>query len=426
MKSIHLAYGKTGLDVEVDPTWHIIVVEPEYVAGISEPLTALREALRNPLRSFPLAERVKPGNRVGIIINDITRATPTPLILEAIFQELVHIPAEAIVLFNALGTHRANTDAELRRMLGDNIVDRYRIVQNDCGNKASQVFLGQTSRESPIWINRELIGCDFRILTGFIEPHFFAGFSGGGKAIMPGMAGLETILCNHNAVNIGDPRATWGITQGNPLWEEVHEVAMMARADFLCNVTLNRDKEITGVFAGDLDAAHIAGCNAVRDHAMVGVEAPFDIVVTSNSGYPLDLNLYQSVKGMSAAAQVVRQGGKIIMAAECWDGIPDHGLFGEMLREVQTPQELLERIQTAGMTRQDQWQAQVMAQIMLKEEVYVHSSFLNDEQIQSVMLKPARDITATLRQLVEEIGPDARICFLPEGPVTIPYVRNKG
>ncbi len=263
-----------------------------------------------------------------------------------------------------------------------------------------------------------------KILTGFIEPHFFAGFSGGGKAIMPGMAGQQTVLGNHDAGMVGHPKATWGVTRGNPIWEEVREVALKAGKIFLVNVTLNRDKQITGVFAGDLDAAHAAGCAFVKETAMVPAPHPFDIVITTNSGYPLDLNLYQSVKGMSAAAQVVREGGAIIVAADCWDGIPDHGLYGQLLREADSPQALLDTVCAPGFLKQDQWQAQIQALIQLKADVYVRTDNLTAEQIEMALFQPSHSIEDTVRELLGEYGPQASICVLPEGPQTIPYIQS--
>ncbi len=313
---ITLAYGKTGLPIEIPDEWSAVVVEPVYVPGLPDPAGAIRQALRRPIGCAPLTEAVRrlpSGARVGVIFSDITRPTPNHILLPAVLAELAEagVLPEQITLFNALGTHRPNTDAELRRMLGDEVVDGYRIVQNDAFDYATQVCLGVSSRGHEMWINRELAACDLKILTGFIEPHFFAGFSGGGKAVMPGMAGLKTVLGNHDAGMIGHPKATWGVTHGNPIWEEVREVAraLAGAGVFLLNVALNKDKQITGVFAGDLDAAHAQGCDFVRQTAMQPVPRPFDIVVTTNSGYPLDLNLYQAVKGMSAAAQIVKPGG---------------------------------------------------------------------------------------------------------------------
>ncbi len=419
---IELAYGRHGLPLDLPDDWPVTVVAPRYVPALPDPAAALTGELRAPHLAPPLAERARPGDRVGIVFSDITRATPHQLILPAVLAELRHIPREHITLFNALGTHRPNTEAELRGIIGG-LMDEYRVVQNNAFDPATQVCLGTTWRGHEIWLNREIVECDVKVLTGFIEPHFFAGFSGGGKALMPGMAGQRTVLGNHDAGMIAHAQATWGVTAGNPIWEEVMEVAHAAGGTFLVNVTLNRDKAITGVFAGDLDAAHATGCAFARQTAMVPVPAPFDIVVTTNSGYPLDLNLYQAVKGMSAASQIVKPDGAIIVAAECWDGIPDHGLYGQLLAAARSPRELLDTITAPGFLKQDQWQAQIQAQIQLKAEVYVRSDHLTDEQIRRALLLPCASIEQTIAQLRERYGSDATICVLPEGPQTIPYVK---
>ena len=184
----------------------------------------------------------------------------------------------------------------------------------------------------PVWLNRQWLDADVRITTGFVEPHFFAGFSGGPKMVAPGLAGLATTLVLHDARHIGHPNATWGITEGNPVHDDVREIARMTGVTFALDVALNRDQAITRVFAGELLAEHAAACAHVKQTAMRSVTAPFDMVVTTNSGYPLDQNLYQAVKGMSAAACIVKPGGTIICAAECRDGIPDHGEYQDLLQ----------------------------------------------------------------------------------------------
>jgi nickel-dependent lactate racemase len=420
---IKLAYGKTGLEISLPDDVSVTVVEPEYVDGLLDQAGALRDALRHPIGSLPLKALVKPSDKAGIAFSDITRPTPNHLILPALLGELDYVPDEQIVLFNSTGTHRPNTETELRGMLGDEIVDRYRIVQNDASDRDSHVLVGRTTSGNDAWIHREFVECDVRILTGFIEPHLFAGFSGGGKAIMPGLALLETVIRNHSAKNLDSPLARWGTTHGNPVWEEIREVAAMAQPTFLLNVTLNRDQQITGVFAGDFEEAHAQGCAFVREKAMVPVQEPYDIVIGSNSGYPLDLNLYQSVKGMSAASQVVKEGGSIIIAADCWDGIPDHGEYAQLLLEAKSLESLLETIRAPGFQRQDMWEAHIQALICLKAEVYFYSHNLSDEQIEGVLLRPCRDIEATVAELLQKYGRRAAICVLPEGPQTIPYIR---
>jgi nickel-dependent lactate racemase len=421
---IKLAYGKMGLEINLPDDVSVTVVEPEYVDGLPDQAGAVRGALRHPIGSLPLKALVKPSDKVGIAFSDITRPTPNHLILPVLLGELDHVPNERIVLFNSTGTHRANTEAELRGMLGDEIVDRYRIVQNDASDRDSHVLVGRTTSGNDAWIHREFVECDVRIPSGFIEPHFFAGFSGGGKAIMPGLALLETVMRNHNAKNLDSPLARWGITHGNPVWEEIREVAAMVQPTFLLNVTLNRNQQITGVFAGDFEKAHAQGCAFVKEKAMAPVQEPYDIVIGSNSGYPLDLNLYQSVKGMSAAAQIVKEGGSIIIAADCWDGIPDHGEYAQLLLEAKSLESLLETIRAPGFQRQDVWEAHIQALICLKADVYFYSHNLSDEQIEGALLRPCRDIEATIAELLQKHGPGATICVLPEGPQTIPYIRT--
>lgn len=420
--NVTLAYGKTDLTVSLPDELDVTIVEPRFVEGLSDEEGALRDALRGPVSSPPLKELASPSETVGIVVNDITRPTPYRVILPVLLGELAHVPPDRIVLLVATGTHRANTEAELRGMLGDQIVNRYRIVQNDSSDSPSHALVGTTRGGNDIRIHSEYLKCDLRILTGFIEPHLFAGFSGGAKAVMPGLASLSSVLDNHSPANIDHPKARWGVTEGNPIWEEIGEAGRMGGAAFLLNVTLNRDKQITGVFAGDPEKAHAQGCAFARRSAMVAVDAPFDIVITSNSGYPLDLNLYQSVKGMSAAAEIVRPGGAIIIAADCWDGIPDHGEYARLLREAEGPESLLETIRTPGFLRHDMWEAQIQALISLKADVYVYSDNLSDDQIEQALLRPCRDIAATLSELLRKRPAGARVCVLPEGPQTIPYV----
>jgi nickel-dependent lactate racemase len=421
---VKLAYGKEGLWVEL-PDDNVTVVEPRFVPGLPDEIEAIKSTLRRPIGTPPLQDLVKPGDTVAIVFSDITRPQPRERMLPVLLEELSHVSPEKIVLINALGTHRLNTDEELVGMLGKEIVESYRIVQHDAWDRDNMVYLGPTSFGHETYINGVYMEANVKILTGFIEPHFFAGFSGGPKAVLPGLADERSVLGNHDAEMIGHPRATWGVTEGNPIWEEMREMAAKTEPTFLLNVTLNKNKEITGVFAGDVWQAHAAGTAFARQSVMVPVPEPFDIVITTNSGYPLDLNLYQAVKGMSAAALVVKEGGSIIAAAECWDGLPDHGEYKNILKMADSPQKLLEVIKAPGFLMQDQWEAQVQAQIQLKADVYIKSSYLSDEQIREALLLPCHSIEETLAQLLQRYGPDATTCVLPEGPQTVPYAADR-
>jgi len=341
-----------------------------------------------------------------------------PLLAEV---ESAGVPTQNIVLINATGMHRPNTPQELEGMLGRDIVRHYRIVNHQA--EVRGVYLGRSSFGSEVWVNAEYMAADFRILTGFIEPHVFAGFSGGPKAVLPGIVGAETIMHNHNAQMVGHPKATWGIIEGNPVHQEMREVASLTSPAFILNVSLNKHRQITGVFAGEMNAAHAAGVDFVRRTAMRPVPHLYDIVVSTNCGYPLDINLYQAVKGMCAAAEVIRPGGSIVLAAQCAEGVGQTH-FGAMLKMRPSPQELLEMIAQPGFCMADQWGVQLQAKVLLKSRVYLHSATLDGEEARSLHLEPCRDVSETLAELVaRHPGGQPSICVLPEGFATIPYVR---
>ncbi|RKD76159.1 nickel-dependent lactate racemase [Sinobaca qinghaiensis] len=414
-----LLYGKQHLEVNVPEDAYII--EPNNLPALEDQNQAVRDALRNPIDTPPLQSMAKASDKVAIVISDITRPTPNHILVPLLIEELSHIPHEQFVIINGTGTHRDQTEEELVGMLGQWVVDNIRIINNHCHEKDELVNLGRSTFGCDIYLNKEYVEADFRINTGFIEPHFFAGFSGGPKGIMPGIAGIETIMTFHNARMIGDPKSTWGNMEDNPVQNMTREINRVCPPDFLLNVTLNGDKDITGVFAGELFAAHEKGCAFTKEHAMIQCEERFDVVITTNSGYPLDQNLYQAVKGMSAAHKIVKEGGAIIVAAECSDGIPDHGNFAEIFSMADSPQKLLDMINDPEFKMFDQWQVQKQAVIQVWADVYVHSK-LSNEQIEQTMLNPCNDIEQTLEDLKQKYGPDMSVAVLPLGPLTIPYV----
>jgi nickel-dependent lactate racemase len=419
--NVKLAYGQTHLTVEL-PDDRTTIIEPSHNPGLSDEKAAVTAALRQPIGAQPLREWIKPADRVCIAFTDLTRATPNERIIPWLLEHLDGVvPRANITLLNQLGTHRPNTRLELEKMLTPEVVANYRVLNHEPENPAALVQFGVTRDNTPALINRHLVEADVRIITGFIEPHFFAGFSGGPKGIMPGCGALNTVMSNHGAKNIGDPRAAFGITNGNPLWEELRDIAMRIGPCFLLNVSLNERKQITGVFAGDLLGAHKVGCEFVRQSAMQRVKAPFDVVVTTNSGYPLDLNLYQGVKGMSAAARIVQERGAIVLACECREGVPAGSPLDTLLRSASTSEEILTMLATPGFVRPEQWQAQIQALIQRKAAVLVHST-LPDDVIRACHLTPCRDIGAAVKERLHQSGPQARVAVLPQGPLTIPYL----
>jgi nickel-dependent lactate racemase len=417
---INLAYGQGYLPVDL-PDGRTTVIEPAHRPGLPDERAAVRAALDQPIAARPLRQWIKPRDRVCIAFTDLTRATPNHRLIPWLLDYLAGVPRDHITLLNQLGTHRPNTPAELDKLLTPEVTRRYRVLNHEPENSGALVQFGTMRDGAPALINRHLAEADVRVITGFIEPHFFAGFSGGIKGIIPGCGGLRSVMSNHGFKNIGHAKATFGVTVGNPLWEELRDVALRVGPSFLLNVSLNEQRQITGVFAGDLLEAHRIGCEFVRQSAMQKVKAPFDIVVTTNSGYPLDLNLYQGVKGMSAGARILLKGGLLILACECREGIPPGSPLEKLLFSAASSGEILAALSTPGFVRPEQWQAQIQALIQRQVEVLLYST-LPDDLARRAFLTPCRDISAEVAQRLQALGPHARVAVLPQGPLTIPYL----
>jgi nickel-dependent lactate racemase len=418
---LRLDYGTDGLDVTL-PEERVVVIQPVHRPALDNPEAALVAAIQNPIESAPLSEIARRGRKVAISVCDITRAQPRREMLSAVLSQMPEIRPEDVTILIATGTHRTNTNEELEAMVGREILSRYRVINHDARDASSLESVGRTTTGAPIYLKREWLQADVRLTTGFVEPHFFAGFSGGPKMVAPGLAGLETVMTLHNAERIGHPRATWGITHGNPIHDDVREIAKMTGVQFAVDVTLNREQRITAVFAGDLFEEHRRACELAKREAMREVATPFDVVLTTNSGYPLDQNLYQAVKGISAAARVVKPGGTIICAAECRDGLPNHGAYGRVLASQPSPQCLLDMIKSPGYAMADQWQVQIQAQIQLAANVLVKTRGLSHDELKAAHFQPIDDVDAAVCDALRVAGPESTLCVLPQGPQTIPYV----
>ncbi len=418
--NVNLAYGQGHLTVEL-PDGRTTIIEPAPKPALADEKQSVLDALDHPIGAPPLRSWLKPGAKVCIAFTDHTRATPNHRLIPWLLEYLKEVPVANITLLDQLGTHRPNTREELERLLTPEVVHKFRVLNHEPENSNALVQFGATRDGTPALINRHLAEADVRIITGFIEPHFFAGFSGGPKGIMPGLAGLRTTMSNHGERNIGDPKSVFGVTIGNPIWEEMRDIALRVGPSFLLNVSLNETREITGVFAGDLLEAHKVGIEFVRKSAMQKVKAPFEVVVTTNSGYPLDLNLYQGVKGMSAAARIVQEGGTIILACECREGVPSGSPLDQLLRSAKSSEEILAMLATPGFVRPEQWQAQIQALIQRRAKVLVYSS-LSDELIDAAHLTPCHDISVAVREALASHGSGAQVAVLPQGPLTIPYL----
>lgn len=420
--SVRLPYGEGYIEADVPDS--ATVLTPARTPPLLDAMAAVRAAVGQPLAGAPLERIARGAKHACVVVSDITRPVPNAVILPPIFDALAAggVPADAVTILIATGLHRASRPDERERILGRAIANAYRVVDHDARDASSQALLLRTARGVDVYLNRAYLEADVRVVTGFVEPHLFAGYSGGGKAVLPGIAGAASIVANHDAQMVGHPRATWCATDGNPIFEEMRDVALKSEPSFTVNVTLDEDKRVTGVFAGEMTAAHDAAIGQAGRQAVQEIPHLFDIVVVTNMGYPADLVLYQAVKGMSLAAQACATGGAILLVAECREGLgaPE---YARMLRSETTPAALLGRIERAGAPVHDQWQVQVQAMVQARCDVWLHSS-LDAATVAAAHLRHAPDVDGTLARLVEgkrsELGREPSVCVIPYGQLTVP------
>ena len=416
---VALAYGRHGTSVEVPDAAEVIAPLDE--PGLQDEAASITAALRHPLAGPPLQDLAAGAGRVVVVFPDLTRPMPNRTTLPPLLAELARcgVRDDRITLLCATGTHRQATAAEMEELVGPAIVGRYAIIDHDGTDGAAHVEVGAVDG-TPVLLQREYVEADLRIVTGFVEPHFFAGFSGGPKAVCPGLAANSTILEAHHPRRIADRRATFVTRTGNPVHDFVRVATALAPPHLSLDVAINRARRVTAVFAGPLPAGHDAACAHVESTAVRTVDAPFDFVVSTNGGYPLDRNLYQAVKGMAAAERIVRPGGIIVMAAACEDGVPASGAFARLLAEARSPGDL---IGASGAPELDRWQAQVLGRVLARAEVHLCSEGLHGDAGAGLLLTAAPDLDATVAAACARLGPAARVAVMPEGPLTVATVR---
>ena len=431
---VQLPYGDGTVEAAVPDAATVLM--PLRTPALDDPATAVRLALAEPIGGLPLAAIARGRHGAAIVVSDVTRPVPNAVLLPPILDtiELAGVPRDAITIVVGTGLHRPSRPEEITRILGQEISAQYRIVDHDARDRSAQSWLMRMAPRSgaasgaEVWVNAAYFEADLRILTGFVEPHLFAGYSGGGKAMLPGICGAEAILANHDARMIGHPKSTWCTTEGNPIFEEMRDVALKSAPSFTVNVTLDEQKRITGVFAGDLVAAHEAAMARAAQQHVRPIRTPFDVVVATNMGYPADLSLYQAVKGMSVAAQACAAGGAILLVAECREGLggPE---YVELMRSETSPAALLGRFgDDAHETVHDQWQVQVQAMVQARCDVWLCSS-LDRATVESAHLRYAPDIDRTLAAMIESrqrrLGREPSVCVLPHGQLTVPRVTGR-
>jgi len=414
---VHLEYGRTGLAVEL-PHEHLVkCLGYQPVEPLPNPSATVAECLRRPMGTPPLDELARGRRDACVVICDITRPVPNQTVLPPLLETLESsgIARDKVLILVATGLHRPNTRNELVEMVGRSVVENYRI-ENHLGQEISRhVHIGDSPRGLPLWIDRRYIEADLKITTGLIEPHFMAGFSGGRKLILPGLAAWETIKAWHTPQFLEHPNARSGCLKDNPVHEETTWVARRAGCDFIVNVVIDAQRRILKVVAGDVEDAFYQGVEFARGPVTDTIAEPVDIVVTTSAGYPLDTTFYQAVKGMVAALPIIKPGGTIILAAGMSDGIGS-AEFQRLFEENPSPEAFMQRILNTDYFVLDQWQLEELAKVLRHAKVKVVTDGLKPETLRRLFVEPAESVEAAVAEALVEHGPKATIAAIPEGP----------
>lgn len=421
---IGLDYGNKKLKVEINDKNLLYIAAGKQVKPVKNPEFELQHKIENPIGSIALRERIKNREKICIVISDSTRAVPTKLILKVLLKNLENYGTkkDAVTILVATGLHRPNLGKELENLVGSEIAGNYNIVNHDARDLKSCINLGKTGRGTPIIINKNFVESDFKILTGLIEPHFMAGFSGGRKAVCPGISYIDMFRHFHGPAILESPYSFAGNLEKNPFHEESTEIAKKAGADFIVNVVINKYKEITGIFCGDLEKAFYEGAKFCKEISCFKLKEEADIVLTTGGGLPLDATLYQAVKGMVGAIPAVKKGGMIIIASECNEKIGSKE-FVEILENEANMDEFMKKINDKNYFRIDQWEFEELIKAREKAEISLYSNCIfecGNNKIPETTLKLVSSVEEALAEGFKKYGKNAKITVIPEGPYVIP------
>ena len=416
-----LKYGTTGLPVLLPETPGFLgVLAPSEPDALDDPGGAVVRSLLEPIGGVPLAALARGKKSACIVVSDVTRPVPNPVILPPILSVLdaAGVPRDQVLILVATGIHRPSSEEEIDRLVSPEVARAYRVIDHFSKRREEMVEVGKIGGKVPALVNRSYVAADLKILTGFIEPHMWAGYSGGRKSILPGISSIETLQYMHGPGMVAHPGCEYGRLEGNPFHEAGLEVLAMAGADFMVNVTLNTTKRVTGVFSGHPVDAHLAGCRFLARHCVRTLDAPLDFIVTTNAGAPLDCNLYQTVKGVTGAAPAVKAGGDILIATRCDEGAGSPE-YRKILEMVDSPGAFLSRLMRKEFFIPDQWCAQETYQVMLDRNVWVYSDGFTPEELRRYHFRPVEDVGAWIRRMLETHGAGARWAAVPDGPMLI-------
>ena len=419
---LKLAFGRNGSEIELPDGFEYVVLDAKSAPALPDSAGEIGNALEDPIGSLPLRDLACGKRSAAISVCDITRPAPNRIVLPPVLGHLegAGIERSEITILIATGLHRPATAAEIREIVGEDIARNYRVENHDARQREQHVDLGTTSSGTPAWIDRRFTSADLRLTLGFIEPHLMAGYSGGRKLVAPGLAAQETIKAIHSPRFMREPLAVEGSIERNPLHRELVEIAAMAGHQFIVDVALARDRGIAAVFAGDPIAAHRRGVEFVSRVLLQELEAPVDAVITTGAGYPLDLTYYQCIKGITAAAHIVREGGRILVLGACAEGCggPE---FSRLLGEHREPEAFLEMIANADVTV-DQWQLEKLALVARHADVFYCVPGLAPE-LREILWGPAfHDAPTAVSALLGDLPAGSRVAVIPDGPYVLAKV----
>ena len=425
MVEVQLAFGDGKIAVEVPDANLLDVVHMKPLNPLTDPEPIIRQSLENPIGTPPLAEIARGRSSACVVISDVTRPVPNALLLPPLLQtiEAAGVSRDKITILIATGIHRPNEGDELCEMVGSDIMRDYRIINHYSQRPDTMVDLGKTSRGTPIIINRVYYESDLKLTTSLIEPHLMAGYSGGRKAICPGISSLETMKVMHGPQILEHERATTGVLEGNPFHEEATEIAQTAGVDFSLNVALNENRQLIGVFAGELVQAHLAGVRYVEQFVRVELDEPVDVVLTSSAGYPLDTTFYQAIKGLVGALEIIKTDGTMLLVSECREGLGSPP-FTELIRRTHDLEEFVHSLYDPQQFMVDQWQLEEMVKVARKAEICCYSEGLRVDDLKQIHVRPLTMPDEGIQYALSKHGPDAKIAVIPEGPYLLPVLKE--
>ncbi len=420
MVDVWLPYNKTEICARIPTRNFLGAIEPKEKPGVPDVRTEILRAINSPMGTRPLSEAVKAGSKIAIVVDDVTRPAPSDLIVPPLLEKLTQLEVkdEDITIIFGCGTHRAVKPQEARELLGEEVVSRIKTISHDCRAK-DNVHVGTTQKHgTKVSVNKAFAEADVRILTGDVEMHYYAGFGGGRKSVLPAVSGEETIQHNH-ALTL-HPQARTSILEGNPVHEDMVEAARLAKVDLILNVVTNSKREIVQAFAGDLDQAFYEGVKLVEEMYKVPIDRRADIVVVSPGGHPADINLYQAYKAVDNALEAVKRGGVIILVAECPEGYGNE-MFYEWMKKFKdsksVEKELKRRFDLGG------YKAYRLSKALEKAQIILVSTMPDYYAVNVFRLRTARALNDALDAAFEMAGKDARVWAIPHGHVTLPIMK---